>query len=173
MHLTVEVRRQKDSLRSIQSKATTAATNPPQFLWHRAYTHARTGTHTPESATTTAPPPIHDHSSGNTSPRPPRSGTRINALTATPTTLGTLYITIYGTPSTAIRPTASYGPWWTAPGLACTAQSMPSPPAHTKTKPPRVLTPTCTHESTPSPPHRTPTLAAANSFPSPPIHSPY
>ena len=119
-----------------------------------------------------SPPPIHDHSSGNTSPRPPRSGTRINALTATPTTLGTLYITIYGTPSTAIRQTASYGPWWTAPGLACTAQSMPSPPAHTKTKPPRVLTPTCTHESTPSPPHRTPTLAAANSFPSPPIHSP-
>ena len=53
------------------------------------------------------------------------------------------------------------GPWWTAPGLAYTAQSMPSPPAHTKTKPPRVLTPTCTRESAPSPLHRTPTLAAA------------
>ena len=57
MHLTVEVRRQKDSLRSMQSKATTAATNPPQFPWHRACTHARTDTHTPESATTTASPP--------------------------------------------------------------------------------------------------------------------
>ena len=44
------------------------------------------------------------------------------------TTLGTLHVTIYGTPSTAIRPRASCGPWWTAPGLACTAQSMPSPP---------------------------------------------
>ena len=82
-------------------------------------------------------------------------GTELNRIKGkTPTILGTLHITIYGTPSTAIRPTASYGPWGTAPGLACTAQSMPSPPAHTKTKPPRVLTPTCTHESTPSPtPH--------------------
>ena len=53
-------------------------------------------------------------------------------------------------------------PGWVA---VCTAQSMPAPPAHTQTKPPRVLTPTCSHESTPTPPHRTPTLAAANSFP--------
>ena len=110
-------------------------------------------THTRVRHNCSAPPsPFHDHSSGNASPRPPRSGTRMNALTATPTTLGTLHVTIYGTPSTAIRPTASCGPWWTAPGPACTAQSMPSPPAHTQTKPPRVLTPTCTHESTPSPP---------------------
>ena len=30
-------------------------------------------------------------------------------------------------PSTAVRPTSSYGPWWTASGLACTTKSMPSP----------------------------------------------
>ena len=68
------------------------------------------GIHAPESATTTAPPSL---------PRPLQwkniqgspKWNQDTRLTAPSTILGTLYITIYGTPSSAIRPIAPSVSW--------------------------------------------------------------